>query len=62
MPVIVHFLQGEGSGGPLRGVNFKTDSRNKCKHGLFHWGEPESPMLVIVEKGEELGLMGGTES
>lgn len=60
MPFIVHFLQAEGSEGPLRGMNFKTDSRSKCNHGLFYWEFPESLMLVIAKKGEALCLMGRT--
>ena len=58
---IAHFLQGEGSGGLVRGVNLKTDSRSERNHMVFFTGRSPSPLcFVIVESVEALSLVGGT--
>ena len=61
MSFTAHFLQGEGSGGLVRGVNVKTGSRNKGYLVVFFSGLDSSPLcFVIVETVEALSPVGET--
>ena len=51
----------EGSGGPVRGVNFKTPRVNKIMWS-FSLRVPESLKLVIAGKVEALDLVDRTSS